>query len=68
MVSKRGLNFMGVIKTAHAFFPKDHIQQLLGPLPSASRIVLKAVIEGEDLYAVGYTYNRKKVLFFVCTA
>ncbi len=68
MLSKRGVNFIGVIKTAHALFPKDYIQQLLGPLPAASRIVLKAAVEGEDLYAVGYKYNRKKVLFFVCTA
>ena len=68
MMSKRGLNFIGVIKTAHALFPKDYIQQLLGPLPTSSRISLQANVDGEELYAVGYKYNRKKVLFFVCTA
>ena len=68
MLSKRGINFIGVIKTAHALYPKDYIQQLLDPLPASSRIVLQADFEGEALYAVGYKYNRKKVLLFVCTA
>ncbi len=49
MLSKRGLNLIGVIKTAHALFLKDYIPQLLGPLPAASTIVLKAAVEGEDL-------------------
>jgi hypothetical protein len=68
MLSKKGINVIDVMKTAHAFHPKDYIQQLLGPLPTGSRIVLRADVEGEDLYAVGYKYNRKKVIFFLCTA
>ena len=68
MLSKRGINFIGVIKTAHALYPKDYIHQLMGPMPASSRIVLQADFEGEALYAVRYKYNRKKVLFFVCTA
>jgi len=54
MMSKRVLNFIGVIKTAHALFPKDHIQHVLGLLSTSSRIVLRSNIEGEDLYGVGY--------------
>jgi hypothetical protein len=68
MFSKKGINFIGVIKTAHAYNPKDYIQHLLGPLPAGSRIVFRSDDEGEDLYAIGYKYNHKKVLFFVCTA
>jgi hypothetical protein len=68
MLSKKGINFIGGIKTAHALYPKDYIQLLLGPLLAGSRIVLRADVEGEDLYDVGYKYNRKKVLFFVCIA
>ncbi len=68
MLSKKGINFIGVIKITHALYPKDYIHQLLGSLPSGSRIVLRADVEGEDLYDVGYKYYRKKVLFFAYTA
>ncbi len=68
MLSNRGVNFIGGINIAHALYPMDYIRQLLGPLPSGFIIALQAVVEGEDLYALGNKYNRKKVLFFVCTA
>lgn len=67
-MSKRGLNFIGVIKQAHSLFPKDYLQDILQPLPAASRLVLTANVDGQDLVAVGYKYNRRKVLFFVSTA
>jgi len=64
-MSKQGSNFIGVIKTSHSLFPKDYLQSILGPLPAGSRLALKANVEGEDLFAIGYKYNRRKVLFFV---
>ena len=67
MLSKKDINFIGVIKPANALYPKDNIHQLMGPLPTGCRFVLRADVEGEDLYTVGYKYNRKKFLFFVCT-
>jgi hypothetical protein len=65
LISKQGSNFIGVIKTSHSLFPKDYLQLVLGPLPAGSRLALKAIVDGEDLFAIGYKYNRKKVLFLV---
>jgi hypothetical protein len=70
MMFERGLNLFGAIKTAHALFPKDYTQHVLGPLPtSSSRIVLRSNAEGEkNIYDVGYKRNRKNVLFLMSTA
>ena len=35
--------------------------------PSGSSIVLKSNIEDEDLYFVGYKYNSRKVMCFLCS-
>ena len=67
-LSKRGHNFIGVIKQSHALYPKDYLQELLGPLPAGSKLILTSNVDGEDLVVVGYKYNRRKVLFFVATA
>jgi len=67
-LSKSGREFIGVIKMGHALFPKQYFQDILGPLPSSSRLVLTANVEGVDLVAIGYKYNRRKVLFFISTS
>ena len=35
--------------------------------PGGSHIVLESKIKGVDLLAIGYKYNKKKVLFFIAT-
>lgn len=62
-----GRGFVGAVKTAHAGFPKKYIENVLGPLHAGSRIVLEAICDGEPLLAIGYKYNRRKVLSFVAT-
>ena len=69
LVLRNGLKVhsMFAIKTGHRFFPKEYIEQTLAPLPAGARIVLTATVEGVALVALGYKYNRKKVLSFVMT-
>jgi hypothetical protein len=38
------------------------------PLPSSSRLVLTTPVDDVKLVAIGYKYNRRKVLFFVATS
>ena len=66
-ISSMGMEFIGVIKQAHSLFPKDYLQNKLAPLPAGSRLVMTGKHNDQDLLAIGYKYNRKKVLFFVCT-
>ena len=35
--------------------------------PGGSHIVLESTIEGVELLAIGYKYNKKNVLFFIAT-
>ncbi len=65
LISKQGSKFIGVIKTSHSLFPKDYLQLVLGPLPAGSRLALINIVDGEDIFAIGYKYNRGEVLFFV---
>jgi hypothetical protein len=66
-VSKLGQHLIACVKTSHAHFPKDWLLTTLQPLPAGSRVVLTSTVNGQDLMAVGYKYNRRKVLFFVAT-
>ena len=61
------VHVIAAVKTNHKFYPKADIEELLSKSPAGSRIVLTATIEGVDLVALGYKYNRKKVLCFVTT-
>ena len=67
-MSERGKNLIAVVKQAHKHYPKDYLKNILQPLPAASRLVMTANVAGQDLVAIGYKYNRRKVLFFVVTA
>ena len=66
-LGKRKMHFIGAVKTAHGGFPKQYIEGLLQPMPSGVCIVLESEVDGVQLQAIGYKYNRKKVLCFVCT-
>ena len=57
------------VKTNHALFPKKQIEEVLGPAPGGSSMVLRGIHKyGVELVSIGYKYNKKTVLFFVCTA
>ena len=57
------------VKTNHALFPKKQIEEVLGPAPGGTSMVLRGVHKhGVELVSIGYKYNKKTVLFFVCTA
>lgn len=55
------------IKTSHAGLPKAFVEGLMKDFPSGSNITLKATIEGHNYYFVGYKYNSKRVLLFLCS-
>ena len=57
------------VKTAHARFPKNFLEDEMKDMPGGCWIVLegKAIREEVDLVAIGYKYNKKRVLLFVTT-
>ena len=55
------------IKTNTAGLPKEKLETLMNDYPSGSNIVLKANVDGEDMYFVGYKYNARKVMCFLCS-
>lgn len=68
IVYQEGHEFIGIIKTAHAGYPKAEIEQLMAKWPGGSSIVLETT--GPDnvkLRAVGYKYNSRQALCFVLT-
>ncbi len=67
-LAKTGLHFIGVVKMGHALYPKQFLREIVCPLPSSSRLVLTTTVDDVDLVAIGYKYNRRKVLFFIATS
>ena len=65
--ARRKVHFIGAVKTAHSGFPKSYLEELLKPMPSGVCCILETDVNGVQLQAIGYKYNRKKVLLFVCT-
>ena len=64
--------FKGLVKTAHAGFPKDYLEETMKNFPGGFHMVLKAPVhndepEGEQMYAIGYKYSSKKVLSFIAS-
>ena len=66
-VAKTGVEFIGVIKTAHKLFPKNFLESSLKDKSAGSRLVLETIIDDIPLLAIGYKYNKRKVLCFVAT-
>ena len=57
-----------MVKTAHARSPKNWLGEKLKDHPGGTWIVLeRRAEEGVPLMAIGYKYNKKKVLTFVGT-
>lgn len=55
------------IKTSHAGLPKAYVEDLMKDFPSGANITMKATIEGNAYYFVGYKYNSKRILLFLCS-
>ena len=57
------------VKTAHARFPKTFLEQKMANFPGGTWIVMEGTTdkEGAPLVAIGYKYNKKKVLSFITT-
>jgi hypothetical protein len=65
-VSEYG-HFIGIVKTAHSLYPKKWLEEKMAEWPGGSHLVLFATVDGVELIAVGYKYNKKKVLCFIST-
>ena len=61
-----GCHFIGHIKTAHKFYPKEWLEKTMSNWPGGSHLVLEMMPQ-RDIIAVGYKYNSKKVCLFVFT-
>ena len=53
------------VKTAHSLFPKSFIEDVLKEEPGGASIVLRSVLDDVPLIAIGYKYNKRRVLHFV---
>lgn len=62
-----GDHFIGIVKTSHARYPLKYIRNAVDGMPGGVKIVLTAEVDGVDLVACGWKYNRKTVLAFILT-
>ena len=62
-----GANYIGVLKTNSSKYPKAFIAKTMERWPGGSHLLMKTEIDGVRLYALGYKYCKKKVLFFLFT-
>ena len=64
------VRYAGVVKTNHARFPKKFIEEKMKDWPAGSHLVLEghATLEDVHLIAIGYRYNSRKTIFFLCHA
>ena len=60
---KLGMDFVGIVKNCHQLFPKAGISEVMKNWPGGTYCVFYC--EKLDLYAVGYKYNKTKVLHFI---
>ena len=59
--------FIGVVKTAHSQYPKKWLEKTMKDWPAGSHLVLESVFSGVPVIAMGYKYNKRKVICFVAT-
>jgi hypothetical protein len=58
-------NFIGVIKNSHSLYPKAFLEDTMKEWGGGSHLVLQTQYKGVALVAVGYKYNKKKVMCFI---
>ena len=64
---KLDCNFIGHVKTAHSRFPKKWLEETMEEWPCGTHLVLESLFGKENLIAVSYKYNKKKVCHFIMT-
>eukprot|EP00978_Attheya_sp_CCMP212_P033928 scaffold139680_cov35-Attheya_sp.AAC.1 len=61
-------DFVGPVKMGHSRFPKKWLEEKMKDWPGGTWLVLEGKGDEEvDLIAIGYKYNTRKVLSFICT-
>eukprot|EP00977_Amphora_coffeiformis_P008952 scaffold2029_cov181-Amphora_coffeaeformis.AAC.1 len=50
----------GIVKTAHAKFPKKYLEETMETWLAGSHLVLESTIDGVNCIAIGYKYNSRK--------
>jgi len=67
-VGIRGHKGVFQIKTYHASYPKEFIEEALKDAPGGIFVALEGTTKDEvQLIALGYSYSRKTILFFILT-
>jgi hypothetical protein len=67
-IANMGDNYIGVVKTNYACYPKKYLEETMKLWPAGSHLVMETTTsEGITLLAIGYKYNRRKVLCFLAT-
>ena len=62
-----GHHGMFVIKISHSRSLKKFLDNEMKDMPGGTWIVLEATIDDEIVFCVGYKYNKKNVLIFMCS-
>lgn len=66
-LAKRGLHFLGVVKTAHSMFPKDKLSSLLKDSSRGEHVTMMAKLCERQYIAVGWKRSRDVVQHFIAT-
>jgi hypothetical protein len=66
-LGKMKRHFTGAMKSSHALFPRAFVQEFMSKAPAGSIVHLSTNVEGVQLVATCYKYNRRKVLFLIST-
>ena len=68
-IAKAGHHAILNVKTNHSRIPKKYLEDTMKDFPGGTWITLEGRAEKEevDLVCIGYKYNKKKVLTFICT-
>ena len=59
--------FVGIVKTAHSFYPQKWIEDKMKEWAAGLHLVLESNRNGADLLAIGYKYNKRKVVCFIAS-
>ena len=62
-----GMHMIAGVKGIRSGFPKAWLAEKMKNMPSGNWITLACAVEGVELVAMGYKYNRRKVLHFIMT-
>ena len=66
-IMPNGHHSVFVVKTAHSRSPKKFLDEQMKDMPGDKWIVLGATVDKERLLCVGYKYNKKNILIYMCS-